>query len=301
MTARAWGALTTVYVVWGSTYLGIMLAIRTMPPFLMSAARFLVAGALLFGLSPRRRERLGLRAWVAAAIAGAALLTVGNGGITWAEERVDSGVAALLVATMPLWLAVFDRAFFGTRLSPSGVAGLVVGLGGVALLVGPGGSGTDIVGGLVCVGCAAAWAAGSLYSRNHAALPSQPALASGMEMLAGGVFLAVAGLAAGEGGQVHLSHVSTESWLALAYLVVIGSIVAFVAFHWLLRNAPTSTVSTYAYVNPVVAVLLGAAFLGEPMTMRTLLAGLAIVASVVLIVGVRLPWLRIPIPARSTA
>jgi drug/metabolite transporter (DMT)-like permease len=302
MTARAWGALTTLYVVWGSTYLGIMLAIRTMPPFLMSAARFLVAGGLLFAISPPRRQRLGLRAWVAALLAGGALLTVGNGGITWAEERVDSGVAALLVATMPLWLALFDRVLFGRRLSAAGWAGLLVGLGGVALLVSPGGGGTNLVGGLVCVLSAAAWAAGSLYAR-HAPLPSQPMLASGMEMLMGGALLAVAGLAAGEGGEVHLSHVSAESALALAYLVLVGSIVAFSAFHWLLRNAPTSIVSTYAYVNPVVAVLLGAAFLGEPMTLRTLVAGLAIVVSVVLIVGgrMRLPRLRGLVPARSTA
>ena len=301
MTARAWGALTTLYVVWGSTYLGIMLAIRTMPPFLMSAARFLVAGGLLFAISPRRR--MSLRAWAAALIAGGALLTVGNGGITWAEQRVDSGVAALLVATMPLWLALFDRVLFGRRLSVAGWAGLLVGLGGVALLVSPGGGGTDLVGGLVCVASAAAWAAGSLYSRHTSSLPSQPMLASGMEMLMGGALLAVAGLAAGEGGQVHLSHVSAESWLALAYLVVIGSIVAFSAFHWLLRNAPTSIVSTYAYVNPVVAVLLGAAFLGEPMTLRTLIAGIAIVVSVVLIVGggIRFPRLRGLVPARSTA
>src|SRR5437764_7010149 len=154
MTARAWSALATLYVVWGSTYLGIMLAIRTMPPFLMSAARFLVAGALLFAVSPRPRERLGLRAWAAAAIVGAALLTIGNGGITWAEQRVDSGVAALLVATMPLWLALFDRVVFGRRLAAAGWAGLLVGLGGVALLVSPGGGGTDLVGGLACVGCA---------------------------------------------------------------------------------------------------------------------------------------------------
>ncbi|TMK94173.1 MAG: hypothetical protein E6G42_05350 [Actinobacteria bacterium] len=300
MIARAWGALATLYVVWGSTYLGIMLAIRTMPPFLMSSARFVVAGAVLFAVSPRRGQRLGLRQWAAAAVAGAALLAVGNGGITWAEQRVDSGVAALLVATMPLWLALFDRLVFGTRLSPAGLAGLVVGLGGVALLVGPGGGGTDLVGGLVCVAAAAAWAAGSLYSR-RAPLPSQPMLASGMEMLAGGVLLAIAGLAAGEGGQVHLSQVSATSLLALLYLVVVGSIVAFSAFHWLLRNAPTHIVSTYAYVNPVVAVLLGAAFLGEPMTFRTLIAGLAIVTSVVLIVGARLPRFAPAVPARSTA
>jgi drug/metabolite transporter (DMT)-like permease len=300
MTARAWGALATLYVVWGSTYLGIMLAIRTLPPFLMSSARFLVAGAFLFALSPRRR--VGLRAWAAALVAGGALLTVGNGGITWAEQRVDSGVAALLVATMPLWLALLDRLALGRRLSAAGWAGLLVGLGGVALLVSPGGGGTDLVGGLACVASAAAWAAGSLYSR-HAPLPSQPALASGMEMLAGGALLGVAGLAAGESGQVHPSHVSVESLLALAYLVVVGSIIAFSCFHWLLRNAPTSIVSTYAYVNPVVAVLLGAAFLGEPLTLRTLVAGGAIVVSVVLIVGgrARLPRLRVPVPARGTA
>jgi drug/metabolite transporter (DMT)-like permease len=300
MSARAWGALATLYVVWGSTYLGIMLAIRTLPPFLMSSARFLVAGAFLFALSPRRR--LGWRAWAAALVAGGALLTVGNGGITWAEQRVDSGVAALLVATMPLWLALFDRLVYGRRLSASGWAGLLVGLGGVALLVSPGGGRTDVVGGLACIASAAAWAAGSLYSQ-HAPLPSQPALASGMEMLAGGALLGVAGLAAGEGGQVHPAHVSVESLLALAYLVVVGSIVAFSCFHWLLRNAPTSIVATYAYVNPVVAVLLGAAFLGEPLTLRTLVAGAAIVVSVVLIVGgrVRLPRLRTALPARGTA
>src|ERR671939_1937929 len=128
MTARAWGALATLYVVWGSTSLGIMLAIRTLPPFLMSSARFLVAGAFLFALSPRRR--VSLRAWAAALVAGGALLTVGNGGITWAEQRVDSGVAALLVATMPLWLALFDRLVHRKRLSPLAVAGLVVGLAG---------------------------------------------------------------------------------------------------------------------------------------------------------------------------
>jgi drug/metabolite transporter (DMT)-like permease len=301
MTARAWGALATLYVVWGSTYLGIMLAIRTMPPFLMSSVRFLLAGGFLFALSPRRRTSL--RAWAAAFVVGGALLTIGNGGITWAEQRVDSGTAALLVATMPLWLALLDRVVFGRRLSPAGWTGLLVGLAGVALLVSPGGGGTDLIGALACVGCAMSWAAGTLYAR-RAPLPSQPGLASGMEMLAGGLLLAVAGLAAGEGGHVHLSQVSVESLLALAYLAVVGSIVAFSCFHWLLGNAPLSTVSTYAYVNPVVAVLLGAAFLGEPLTMRTLVAGAAIVASVVLIVGgdrLRLPRLRAALPARSAA
>jgi drug/metabolite transporter (DMT)-like permease len=208
----------------------------------------------------------------------------------------------LLVATMPLWLALFDRLVFGRRLSAAGWTGLLVGLGGVALLVSPGGGRTDLVGGLVCVVSAAAWAAGSLYSQ-RAPLPSEPMLASGMEMVAGGALLGIAGLAAGETGQVHLLHVSAESLLALAYLVVVGSVIAFSCFHWLLRNAPTSIVSTYAYVNPVVAVLLGAAFLGESLTLRTLVAGAAIVVSVVLIVGgrVRLPRLRAALPARGTA
>jgi drug/metabolite transporter (DMT)-like permease len=289
-----------LYVVWGSTYLGIMVAIETMPPFLMSSARFLIAGALLLAVTGARPWRFGARQWLAAAVAGAALLAVGNGGITWAEQRVDSGVAALLVATMPLWLALFDRVFCGRRLAPAGVAGLVLGLGGVALLVGPGGGGTDLVGGLACVASAAAWAAGSLYARN-APLPSSPGAASGMEMLAGGALLAVVGLAVGEGGDFHLADVSAASAEAFAYLVVVGSIVAFSVFHWLLKNAPTSIVSTYAYVNPVVAVLLGAAFLGEPMTLRTLVAGLGIVASVVLIVGARLPRPAVLAPARGTA
>jgi drug/metabolite transporter (DMT)-like permease len=300
MSSRAWALLAMLYVVWGSTYLGIMVAIETLPPFLMSSARFVVAGALLLAVARARPWRVGARQWLAAALAGAALLTVGNGGITWAEQRVDSGVAALLVATMPLWLALFDRVFCGRRLAPSGVAGLILGLGGVALLVGPGGGGTDLVGGLACVVSAAAWAAGSLYARN-APLPASPPLASGLEMLAGGALLALAGAATGEAADVHLSHVSATSAGAFAYLVVVGSIVAFSAFHWLLKNAPTSIVSTYAYVNPVVAVLLGAAFLAEPMTVRTLVAGLAIVASVALIVGARLPRLAAPAPARGTA
>src|SRR5919202_112116 len=202
MSARAWGALTTLYVVWGSTYLGIMLAIRTLPPFLMSSARFLVAGTFLFALSPRRR--VSLRAWAAALVAGGALLTIGNGGVTGGGQRVGAGVAARPVAALPLW---------------------------VALLVSPGGGGTDLLGGLACVGCAVSWAAGTLYAR-RAPLPSQPGLASGMQMLAGGVLLAVAGLATGEAGDVHLSQVSAESLLALAYLVVVGSIVAFSCFQW---------------------------------------------------------------------
>jgi drug/metabolite transporter (DMT)-like permease len=278
-------------VVWGSTYLAIMLAIRTLPPFLMSSVRFLLAGAILLPLA-RGAGRAGPREWLAATLAGGAMLLAGNGGITWAERRVDSGVAALLVATMPLWLALLDRAVYGKRLSRAAIVGLVVGLAGVALLVGPGAGGVDLVGGVTCVLAAAAWAAGSLYARN-APQPPGPLAGPTMQMLAGGALLGVLGLALGEAGDVHPAQVSLESALGVAYLVVFGSVLAFTAYAWLLKSSPIGIVSTYAYVNPVVAVLLGAAFLGEPLGPRTLAAGLAIVVSVVLIVSGDLPRSRV--------
>src|SRR5207302_1864804 len=188
MTARAWAALTTVYVVWGSTYLAIMVATRTLPPLLMSSVRFLVAGGMLYAWSARRgAPRPSLRHWRSALVVGAALLLVGNGGIALAEQRVDTGVAALLVATMQLWMALFDRIFNGRRLARSRALGLVVGLGGVVLLVGPiGGAGLDPLGALVCLVAAATWAGGSIYARG-AELPSDSLLGSGMQMLVAGV------------------------------------------------------------------------------------------------------------------
>lgn len=283
MTARAWAALTTIYVVWGSTYLAIMVAIRTLPPLLMSSVRFLVAGGILYAWSARRGvPRPSLRHWRSALVVGAALLLVGNGGIAWAEQRIDSGVAALLVATIPLWMAVFDRVFVGRRMSRWTVLGLLVGLAGVVLVVGPvGGSGIGVVGALACLVAALSWAGGSIYARG-AELPKDVLLGSGMEMLAAGVLLAAAGLGSGEAAQVHA--VSLASLGAFAYLVVVGSLVAYSAYVWLLKSAPISTVSTYAFVNPAIAVALGAALLGEPLTLRTLAASAAIVVSVALIV-----------------
>ena len=282
-----WAALATIYVVWGSTYLGIMVAIETLPPLLMSAARFLVAGAVLYWFAIRRGDRAGdrptRRHWLAAGIVGGALLLGGNGGVALSELRIDSGVAALLVATIPLWMAVLDRVLNGRRLARTGIVGLVVGLGGVALLVGPTGGSIDVVGALLALGAALAWAWGSLYARD-ASLPSRPLVGAGMQMLAGGALLAVVGTAAGELDDVSLGAVSARSLVAVAYLVVAGSVIAYSAYVWLLKNAPTALVSTYAYVNPVVAVALGAAFLAEPVTPKMLLAGLAIVVSVALIV-----------------
>jgi drug/metabolite transporter (DMT)-like permease len=280
-------ALATVYLVWGSTYLAILITGRTMPPLLMSSARFLIAGALLYAFASRGRARPTLREWRAAAIVGAALLLVGNGGVAWAETRIESGLAALIVAIIPLWVAVMDRLFFGRRLSSTALIGLVIGFAGVALLVRPGGSG-DVTAALVLVATTSAWAGGSLYARG-APLPTSPLLAAAMQMLTASAFLAVAGLAMGEAGRIRAESFATDQLLAFAYLIVFGSLIAYSAYAWLLKNVRISTVSTYAFVNPVVAVALGAAFLDEAITLTTLLAGGAIVLAVVLIVTARTP------------
>jgi drug/metabolite transporter (DMT)-like permease len=302
--ARIWAALLVVYVVWGSTYLGILLAIDTIPVFLMGALRFLIAGALLYAWSiargDRERDRPGKRQWIAAAVVGGALFLVGNTGVAWAETRVDTGISSLVIATMPLWMALFDRVAYGQRLSPLGGLGLGVGFAGAALLAGPTGPGqVDVAGGLVLLLAAASWAAGSLYAR-HAPLPGRPLLSSSMQMLAGGVMLAVVALSTGELGQVH--DVSTTSVLALVYLIVFGSILAFTCYAWLLRKARTSLVSTYAYVNPLVAVFLGWSIESEPIGARTLVAGALILAAVALIVTPPKERRRAPaaaVPARG--
>jgi drug/metabolite transporter (DMT)-like permease len=282
-------ALATVYIVWGSTYLAMRITDRTMPPLLMSSARFLVAGSLLFALTARGR-RPTLRQWVASAIAGAALLGIGNAGVALAETRLESGLAALIVAVIPLYVALFDRMFFGRRLSPLATCGLLVGFAGVALLVRPGG--TSHVGvALILLATTSAWAAGSLYARG-APVPDNPLLAASMQMLSAGVLLGVAGLASGEASAVHRDAFGAEPLLAFAFLVVFGSLLAFSAYAWLLKNLRISVVATYAFVNPVVAVALGAAFLGEAITWTTAVAGTAIVAAVVLIVGAKPPVVR---------
>jgi drug/metabolite transporter (DMT)-like permease len=276
MRLRIAVALAIVYVVWGSTYLGIAVGIRTLPPFTMLATRFLLAGALLYAWARFRGAAAPtLRHWGAAVLTGGGLFLLGTGGVAWAEQHVHSGVVALVVAVVPLWLAVLDR----QRLSPVAVLGLAIGFGGVALLVGPGaGFGWQAI---VVVFTSLGWAAASLYSRS--APPSESAfLGAAMQMLTGGALLAIAGAASGELGRVHAP--SAASAAAIAYLVVFGSIVAFTAYLWLLRNTRTSVVGTYAFVNPVVAVLLGWLFNNEPLTLRTLLAGLVIVAGVALIV-----------------
>src|ERR671931_438951 len=280
-------ALATVYLVWGSTYLAIRVTDRTMPPLLMSSVRFLIAGAALYAFASRGRARPTAREWRAAAIVGAALLLVGNGGVAWAETRLDSGFAALIVAIIPLYVALMDRIFFGRRLSPVAIAGLVIGFAGVALLVRPGGT-NDVGAALLLLATTSAWAAGSLYARG-APLPSSPLLSASMQMLAAAVFLGIAGFATGEANDVHASSFAMKPLIAFAYLVVVGSLIAFSAYAWLLKNVRISIVATYAFVNPVVAVFLGTLFLDESIGWTTIVAGASIVAAVILIVTARVP------------
>jgi drug/metabolite transporter (DMT)-like permease len=273
---RTAAGLATVYVVWGSTYLGIAIAIRSLPPLTMCGIRYLIAGGLLFAWARFRGAGLPTFAqWRSALWVGAGLLLLGNGGVAWAEEYVHSGIVALVVAVVPLWLALLDR----KRLSVAGAAGLALGFGGVALLVGPG-AGFQWQA-LVVVFTSLGWAAGSIYARS-APSPDSPLLGIGMQMLAGGVLLTAAGGIRGE--FAHVSMPSPAGFGAIAYLVVVGSILTFTVYIWLLRNARTSLVGTYAFVNPVVAVLLGALFNSEPLTARTLAAGAVIVLGVALIV-----------------
>jgi drug/metabolite transporter (DMT)-like permease len=285
-------ALGVVYVVWGSTYLAIAVADRTLPPLLMLAARFALAGGVLYAWSIWRgdvaRIRPGRREWAAAAAVGGLLLFVDTGGVAWAEQRVASGLTALLVASVPLFSSLLDRAFFGIRVSAGAAAGIATGLLGVALLVGPSIS-IDPVGAVVILVAAFAWAAGSAYAR-VAPLPRAPFLSAAMQMLCAGALLALAGAASGELGRVHPASLSAASLGAFAFLVVFGSILAFTAYGWLLRSGASSVlVSTYAYVNPAVAVLLGWALVGEHVGGRELAAGAVILASVAMLVLARAP------------
>ena len=284
-------ALVTVYLVWGSTYLAIEVANRTLPPLLMLSVRFLIAGALLYGWTAWRgdlkAERLGRRQWTAAAVVGGLLLVVDTGSVAWAEQRVPSGITALLVATVPVFIAVLDRVFLGIRLGFGAVAGISIGLVGVALLVGPGGS-LDALGAGVILLASLAWAAGSVYAR-VAPLPRAPLVSAALQMLCAGVLLAGAGIATGELSRLHLSRISAASLGAVGFLIVFGSLVAFTAYAWLLKNASSSLLSTYAYVNPAVAVFLGWALVGEHVGGKEAAAGLVILSSIILLVFGRGP------------
>lgn len=283
-----WAALAVIYVVWGSTYLAIRVAIETIPPMISASLRFVAAGVILYAFAIRRgdreADRPGPAQWLSAAIVGTLLFLGGNGGVVWAEQRIPSGIAALLVATVPLWMALIGFTVLRERLPRIAVAGLFVGFAGTALLIRPSGEGgVDTLGALVVVGASLSWAIGSLYSRG-APLPKRPLVSASMQMLCGGVALGIVGIAGGELGRIELGNVSRSSALAFFYLIFFGSIAAFSCYAWLLRAAPTSVVSTYAYVNPVVAVALGWAFLDERVEPVTFVAGAIIVTAVAMIV-----------------
>jgi len=288
---RLIAAFAAVYLIWGSTYLAIRFAIETLPPFLMAGARFTAAGSILFIALRFAGAAMPTRGnWRDAAIVGALLLLGGNGGVVWAEQYVHSGTAALLVATLPIWLVVFDwMRGTGPRPALQTVAGMALGLLGILLLVGPHslrGEATPLVPVLVLVGASMAWAWGSLFSRG-ARVPDSPMMATALQMLCGGALLLAVGTASGELAELRPQAVSTRSLLALLYLMLFGSIVAYSAYIWLLRHAAPAHVSTYAYVNPIVAVLLGWALADEPLTARVLAAAAVIVGGVAVIVTVR--------------
>ncbi len=288
-TSAIWAALVTVYIVWGTTYFSIRIVNETLPPLLAAAVRFVVAGSLMYGLTVGRGDRVGdrpgKRQWAAAAIVGLALLLGGNGAVVWAERTVPSGIVALIIALIPLWMALIDTVLLRRRPRLRIVIGLLLGFAGAAMLVGTSAGGSiPLPGMLLAVGASLSWASGSLYARS-APLPTRPFVGIGMEMLCGGAGLLVAGVLAGDLGRIHPERVSAASALALAYLIVFGSFAAFASYVWLLRNARTSLVSTYAYVNPVVAVFLGWAFLDEPVTVRTVVAGAVMLIAVAIIVA----------------
>lgn len=285
----AWAALLVVWVVWGSTYLAIRVADRTIPPFPMAGVRYLTAGLLLYPVAwlgtrrgPQPRARVSAAQWAGMAVVGTMLLAFGNGGVSYAERTLPSGLAALLVASVPLWMALADQVINGRRLRPAGWAALVIGLAGIAIVAQPHGHGA-VLPVLVVLGASVSWGVGSVLTGRLPA-PASPLLGSAMEMLAGGCVLVGLAVTAGEAWP---GHASAESLLALAYLIGPGSLLALTCYVIALRRLPTPVVSTYAYVNPVVAVALGALLLGERLTLSALVGGAVVVTSVALLLNPR--------------
>lgn len=280
-------AFTALYVIWGSTYLAMRFAIETIPPFLMAGTRFLVAGAILYAAATLHGSPApSARQWRSAALVGTLLLLGGNGGVVWSEQFVASSVAALMVGAEPLWVVIIDWLRpRGQRPSLPVSLGLIIGFAGVILLVAPWrgrAGGVDPLSALALLIAVISWAVGSIYSR-HADAPASPALATGANMLAGSAGLLLASVLTGELREFDVGAVSARSWLAWIYLIVFGAICGFTAYIWLLKNTSLAAASTYAYVNPVVAVLLGWAIGGEHISLRMIVAAAVIVGAVVMI------------------
>jgi drug/metabolite transporter (DMT)-like permease len=281
-------AFAAIYIIWGSTYLAIRYAIETLPPLLFAGSRFIIAGALLYGWTRLRGATKPQPAnWRAALVIGGLLLLGGNGAVVLAERSVPSGLTALLIATEPLMVVLLDWARPGGARPAGRIAmGLALGMLGMLILIGPaslaGASEVNLAGAALLIAATISWAAGSLYVARSRTRVS-PILFAGMQMIAGGALLLIAGLLHGELHGFAFAAVSLRSVVALIYLILFGSLVAFTSYSWLLRVVPPSLAATYAYVNPVVAVLLGWAFAGESLSLRTMIAAAIIIAAVVLI------------------
>jgi drug/metabolite transporter (DMT)-like permease len=282
-------AFAAVYILWGSTYLGIRIAIESFPPLAMAGVRHMLVGLILY---PILRWKTGIRPtaanWRTACVTGVLLLCVSNGGLSWAELRVPSGIAALLVATVSLWLVIVDWLRpGGTRPAPRVFVGLLMGFAGLALLVGPSSLGgarrTDLLGTAVLLTASFVWACASLYSK-HRAMPASPLLVVAMQSLAGGVALCIAGLVSGEFRALHFAAISSRSWLALLYLIVFGSGMGFTAYLYILKKSTAAKVATYGFVNPVVALFLGWSLAAEAITTRTVIAAAVILTAVILVI-----------------
>lgn len=294
MKTKIWLALLALYIVWGSTYLAIRFSVETIPPFLHASIRFLISGVILYSwrrLAGDAPPTLGN--WKATAIVGTALLLGGNGLVALAEKTVPSGIAALMISTSPFWLVLFESLRSGgSKPNRLTILGLILGFSGVIILIGPaeitGGEGSiDRFGAIMLLLAPIFWSMGSIFARG-ADLPKSNLLGTGMEMLMGAVALFIVSVITGELNGFSFDQVSTRSWLGLLYLITFGSLIGFVSYGWLLQNAPISLTSTYAYVNPMVAVFLGYFLADEALNGRILLASVIIVGSVILINRARL-------------
>src|SRR5579883_3230426 len=281
-------AFSIIYFVWGSTFLAIRIGVHEVPPLLLAAMRFLVAGLVLYGWTLARGERSpSWRQWVSASILAILIFLIDYGLLFWAEQRVPSGVAAVMMATIPVFMALSEIIFLRTqKLTVRLSVALLIGLGGVVVLVSRslnlGGAPIDRMGAVALLIASMSWSVSSSVARK-VPLPPSKVMSSGAQMLAGGVFLAIAAAARGEFRGFHPASVSRGAWIALAYLIVAGSIVGFTAYVWLIHHESPTKVGTYAYVNPVVAVVLGYFFGGEALGMRTILGTACVLVSVALI------------------
>lgn len=289
MKTKTWLALLSLYIIWGSTYLAILFAVETIPPFISAGIRFLISGAILFLWRWLAHDPMPTRIqWRSAAIVGTLLLLGGNGLVSWSEQLIPSGIAALLIGTVPLWLVLIEALRpGGTKASWQAILGLAIGFAGVLVLVGPAEltgktQQFNFLGVLVCLIAAVLWSFGSIYSRSSD-LPKSALMTTGMEMLAGSIGLFLVASLSGEWKHFSIYDISQKSFYGLIYLITIGSLVGFVSYAWLLKNAPVPLVATYAYVNPLVAILLGTFFANELLTPRMILAAIIIIGSVVFI------------------